>query len=338
MRIALDAHGGDNAPEINLDGAAAALAANPELSIALVGDPREIGPQVDARREDGSFPADRVTSVECDGCVGMDEKPTVALREKPNASISVCWRLLAAGDVDAIVSAGNTGAVVASGLRTRLYLSGVKRPGIAVTLPTMTGQVVLMDAGANPACKPEHLDQYARMGAVFVRNALGAERPKVGLVNIGGEIGKGNDLVNETHALLTQPGRTLDTIGANYVGNVEGRELFEGAVDVAICDGFVGNVILKSAEGMASMMLQKFAEGVISQLDVSREDAGRALHKFAAGYKYSETGGAPLLGVDGVCMISHGSSDSRAIASALRMAARLAAGEMNEQLVDAVAK
>ena len=332
MRIALDTLGGDNAPAINLDGAAQALAAHPELHLELVGDESILIPELDAR----DLPADRVQLVASEGCVGMDEKPTVALREKPNASISVCWRRLASGEVDAIVSAGNTGAVVASGLKTRLYLKGVKRPGIAVVLPTMTGQVVLMDAGANPACKPEHLDQYARMGAVYVRNALGIEQPRVGLVNIGGEIGKGNELVNETHKLLTEGGRPLDAIGARYVGNVEGRELFEGAVDVAICDGFVGNVILKAAEGMAAMMLQQFAGGVLGKLDVPREQAGQVMHHFAAKYKHSEVGGAPLLGVDGVCLIAHGSSDATAIANALAMATRLAGADLNAQLTDAI--
>ena len=334
MRIALDVLGGDAAPAINLDGAAIALRQNPDLHLELVGDESILVPELDARGD--SLPEDRVQLVASRGCVGMDEKPTVALREKPDASITVCWRRLASGDVDAIVSAGNTGAVVASGLKTRLYLRGVKRPGIAVVLPTMTGHVVLMDAGANPSCKPEHLDQYARMGAVYVRNALGIKSPKVGLVNIGGEIGKGNELVVETHKLLTAEGRGLGQIGAEYVGNVEGRELFEGAVDVAICDGFVGNVILKAAEGMASMMLSKFASDVLGKLDMPRERVGQTMHEFAAGYRHSEVGGAPLLGVDGLCLIAHGSSDDHAIANALAMATRLASNDLNSQLVDAL--
>ena len=334
MRIALDALGGDDAPTVNLDGAGRALAAHDDLEIVLVGEEATLAPLLAARSD---LPADRVRLVECEGCVGMDEKPTKALREKPNASITVCWRLMAAGEVDAVVSAGNTGAVVASGLRTRLYLAGVKRPGIAVTLPTQTGHCVLMDAGANPACKPEHLDQYARMGAVYVRNALGIERPRVGLVNIGGEIGKGNELVNETHELLTAAGRTLSHVGAEYVGNVEGRELFEGAADVVICDGFVGNVILKAAEGFAAMMLRAVGGRLLPKLDVDPNDAKRALHEFAAGYRYAETGGAPLLGVDGICLIAHGSSDGTAIANAIGMATRLASNDLNSQLVDAVA-
>ena len=334
MRIAVDALGGDRAPDINLDGVAAALASDADLSIALVGEAGALQPAIEAR---GDWPADRVTLHECEGCVGMDEKPTVALREKPNASITVCWRLLAAREVDAIVSAGNTGAVVASGLKTRLYLAGVKRPGIAVTLPTQRGACVLMDAGANPACKPEHLDQYARMAAVYVRNALGIERPRVGVVNIGGEIGKGNELVNETHKLLTA--RPLDGprgVAAEYVGNVEGRELFEGAADVVVCDGFVGNVILKAAEGMAAMMLEQFARRVLPKFDVGPEGQA-AIEQFAAGYRHNETGGAPLLGVDGLCLIAHGSSDGQSIANAIRMAGRLSAADLNSQLVEAIA-
>ena len=333
MRIALDALGGDNAPAVNIEGAAAALAKHPDLTIELVGDESVLKPLVEGRDD---LPADRVTIVPSEGGVGMDEKPTVALRQKPNASIIVCWRRMAAGEVDAVVSAGNTGAVVASGLKTRLYLAGVKRPGIAVALPTMTGQCVLMDAGANPSCKPEHLDQYARMGAVYVRNALGIETPRVGLMNIGGEIGKGNELVNDTHALLTAAGRSLSGIGAEYVGNVEGRELFEGAADVVICDGFVGNVILKSAEGFASMLLRKVSTEVLPRLDAPREQMGQVMGEFAATYQHSETGGAPLLGVDGICLIAHGSSDPGAIANAIGMASKLAGADLNSQIVDAL--
>ena len=336
MRIALDAMGGDHAPGINLDGAAEALRSHDDLTIDLVGDAETLQQSIRAHESSAELSSDRVRVVAAEGFVGMDEKPTVALRTKPNASITVCWRQLAAGEVDAVVSAGNTGAVVASGLRTRLYLPGVKRPGIAVALPTMKGQCVLMDAGANPACKPEHLDQYARMGAVYVRAALGVETPRVGLVNIGGEIGKGNELVNETHTMLTDSGRSLASIGAEYVGNVEGRELFEGAADVVICDGFVGNVILKSAEGFASMMLQQFAGRVLPKLDVDQQQAGRVMHEFAAGYKYAETGGAPLLGVDGICLIAHGSSDGHAIGNAIKMATKLASADLNTQLTEAI--
>ncbi len=167
----------------------------------------------------------------------MEEKPTVALREKPNCSIIKCWQLMASGEVDAVVSAGNTGAVVAAGLRTRLFLKGVKRPGIAVTLPTLSGPCVLMDVGANPAARPEHLYQYGLMGAIYAREMLGIASPRIGLMNIGTEDGKGNDLYRETHSFLCN-----SPLRHSYVGNVEGRGLYHGETDVLICEGFVGTL------------------------------------------------------------------------------------------------
>lgn len=332
MRIALDMMGGDHAPQVNLEGAVAALESCSDLHLVLVGPVDAIGHDF-VGLEDTS----RVTRVESNGYVGMDEKPVEALRAKPDASIAVCWKLLASREVDAVISAGNTGAVVAAGLRTRLYLNGVKRPGIAVPLPTANGHCVLMDAGANPACRAEHLYQYAQMGAIYAKALLELDRtPRVGVVNIGGEIGKGNDLVNETHALITQSASDGKLVG-DYVGNVEGRELFAGEADVVICDGFVGNVLLKATEGMAALMMQKFGEHAVGALGIEPEQAKSLLGKFARNYRYNEVGGAPLLGVDGLCMISHGSSDADAIKNALLMAVRLGQANINEQIVAALA-
>jgi len=217
MRIALDALGGDYAPDPNIDGAIAALEVNPDIEVDLVGDPSLLAPLLEKRGAGCS----RLQIVPAEGCIGMDEKPTEALRKKPNSSISVCWRLMAERSVDAIVSAGNTGAVVAAGMRTRLYLKGVKRPGIAVALPNLRGRSILMDVGANPAARPEHLYQYAIMGAIYARNMLSIEDPRIGLINIGSEDGKGNDLYRETHCYL-QHSRLKD----RYIGNVEGRGLY----------------------------------------------------------------------------------------------------------------
>jgi glycerol-3-phosphate acyltransferase PlsX len=328
MRIALDALGGDYAPDPNIDGAIAALEANPDLEVDLVGDPNLIMPLLEKRGGHCS----RLHTVPAEGFVGMDEKPTDALRKKPNCSIAVCWKLMAERSVDGIVSAGNTGAVVAAGMRTRLYLKGVKRPGIAVVLPNLRGKSVLMDVGANPAARPEHLYQYALMGAIYARNMLGIEDPRIGLINIGSEDGKGTDLYRETHAYLQQS-RLKD----RYVGNVEGRGLYQGEADVLICEGFVGNVILKVSEGIAEYFLRTFGQEVVGRLDQDREMAGRLLTDLGRRYQYHEHGGAPLLGIDGICMICHGSSNARSIANALRAVTTMNHRHINSQFVEELA-
>ncbi len=329
MRIALDAMGGDHAPAPNIDGALAALGANPELEVVLVGNPNRL----ETALQTTSYSGERLKVQASEGVVGMEEKPTEALRKKPNCSISVCWRLMAGRKVDAIVSAGNTGAIVAAGLRTRLFLKGVKRPGIAVTLPTVKGKLILLDAGANPAARPEHLYQYGVMGGIYARDMLGVEKPKIGLMNIGSEDGKGNDLYRETHSFLAASG-----LRDRYVGNVEGRGLYQGEADVLICEGFVGNVVLKVSEGMAEFMIQTVAREVLMSLDVERDAATRAFENLLRRYQYREAGGAPLLGIDGVCIICHGSSDARSISNALVVATTFKDREINSQIVTELAK
>jgi len=329
MRIALDAMGGDEAPAVTVEGALTALSADSSLAIDLVGDPAQLDPLLSQASYDGS----RLSVVAAADVVGMDEKPTEALRQKPDSSIAVAWRLMASREVDAVVSAGNTGAVVAAGLRTRLFLPGVRRPGIAVTLPTMRGRSVLIDVGANPAARPEHLLQYAVMGVIYAREVLGVESPTVGLMNIGSEDSKGNELYRETHALLQG-----STLSERYVGNIEGRGLYQGEADVLVCEGFVGNVVLKVSEGMAEFLIRALAHDVIGQLDAERDVALAALETASRQYHYREHGGAPLLGIDGVCMICHGSSDGRAIANALRAATTLQSRQVNVQIVDELGK
>jgi len=323
MRIALDAMGGDDAPVINIDGALLALQAMPEIELVLVGDREALDPLI----EKSGYSGERLSVVPSIGFVGMEEKPTDALRKKPDCSIAVCWKLMASREVEAIISAGNTGGVVASGLRTRLFLKGVKRPGIAVVLPRNHGQTVLMDVGANPGARPEHLAQYAVMGSVFAREVLGMTRPRVGLMNIGSEDGKGTDLVRETHELIQHL-----ALGDAYIGNVEGRGLYAGEADVVICEGFVGNVVLKVSEGMAGMMMQMLADTVTSALKSEKKLAEEAFRQAGRNFEYNETGGAPLLGVDGICMICHGSSDSKAIHNAIRTAVKLKDRQVNQQI------
>ena len=325
MRIALDAMGGDFAPGPNVVGALEAVERNPKLEILLVGDRARLDEEI---AKVGSLP-DSVRIIESVGVVGMEEKPTTALREKPNCSIARCWQLMAAGDADAVVSAGNTGAVVAAGLRTRLFLKGVKRPGIAVRMPTVKGSCVLIDVGANPAARAEHLAQYGLMGAVFARELLGVKSPRVGLLNIGSEEGKGTDLYRETHSLLVN-----SPIKSHYIGNVEGRDVYHGDVDVIICEGFVGNVVLKVSEGMAEFVLKAVGGALMKKLTGERDLAMQALDALTEQFHYQESGGAPLLGIDGICIICHGSSDHRSIHNALRMATEIDNSHINAQITE----
>ncbi|MCA9032054.1 MAG: phosphate acyltransferase PlsX [Planctomycetaceae bacterium] len=326
MRIALDAMGGDDAPQVNVDGVIEALKAHPNMEVFLVGDQDALEPLLNK----AGYSGERLHVVPSEGFVGMEEKPADALRKKPGCSIAVCWRLLAEKKVDAVVSAGNTGGVVAFGLRTRLFLKGIKRPGIAVVLPTSKGPCLLMDVGANPGARPEHLVQYAVMGGVFAQEVLGIETPRVGLMNIGSEDGKGTDLVRETHQLLLG-----SAMSSSYIGNVEGRGLYHGEADVVICEGFVGNVVLKVSEGMASMMMQTLAREVCGALEeAQRPKAAAAFGAAAKKFEYNEVGGAPLLGIDGICMIAHGSSDARSIRNALRTALELHERQVNSKIVE----
>lgn len=324
MRIALDAMGGDHAPGPNIHGAIRALEADADLHVLLVGDE----PLLTRQLAEAGYEGDRIRVVAAEGAVGMDEKPTEALRKKPKNSIAVCWQLMASREADAVVSAGNTGAVVAAGLRTRLYLKGVKRPGIAVVLPTLKGRAVLVDVGANPAARPEHLYQYGVMGNIYAHNVLGIEDPRVGLMNIGSEEGKGNELYRETHRVLTE-----STLKDRYIGNVEGRGLYQGEADVLVCEGFVGNVVLKVSEGMAEFMMKSIAGQVLSNLNAERETAQQTFADIGRRFRYSETGGAPLLGIDGVCIICHGSSDDTSIANALKMSKTFQDRDINAQIV-----
>ncbi|HWL10052.1 MAG TPA: phosphate acyltransferase PlsX [Planctomicrobium sp.] len=323
MRIALDAMGGDFAPAVNVDGAIDALGRWPEMEIALVGDRTVLDPMI----EKSGYSGERLSVVHADGFIGMEEKPTEALRKKPECSIAICWKLLAGREVDALISAGNTGGVVAAGLRTRLFLKGVKRPGIAVILPSAHGKTVLMDVGANPGARPEHLAQYAVMGEVFSREVLGNSSPRIGVLNIGSEDGKGNEAVREAYQLISE-----GPVRSSFIGNVEGRDLFNGSVDVVICEGFVGNVTLKVSEGIAAMMLRSLANTVLGSLKDERQLAAAALEEAAKSFEYNEVGGAPLLGIDGICMISHGSSDARSIRNALKTAMTLKDRGVNQTI------
>src|SRR5919204_15753 len=236
MRIALDAMGGDHAPGPIVAGAVQAVAENPELSVVLVGDRTQVELALAAA---GGRLGDRMDLFHCTQQVTMEESPVEALRRKPDNSISRTWQLLAERKVDAIVSAGNTGAMVAGGLRLRRFLRGVRRPGIATVMPTLRGPSVMIDVGANVAPKPSHLFAYGVMGSIFARHILQRERPTIGLMNVGSEQAKGNELAKDTHALFEG-----SPLADRFIGNIEGRDIHRGACDVVVTEGFVGNVVL----------------------------------------------------------------------------------------------
>jgi glycerol-3-phosphate acyltransferase PlsX len=258
----------------------------------------------------------------------MGEKPTDAVRQKPGASIFRCWELLAEHSVEGLVSAGNTGAVVAGGLRLQRFLKCVKRPGIATVMPTARGRSVILDVGANVFPKPRHLLEYGVMGSVFARHMLGCERPTIGLMNVGEEEGKGHALVRQTYELFR--GSPLKD---QFIGNVEGRDIHRGAADVVVTDGFTGNVVLKLSEGVFEFVMSMVSREVLGGLEKEKDRAAAAVKALLARFHYSAFGGAPLLGIDGVCIICHGSSNERAIASALGVAAQDVRVRLNEKIV-----
>jgi glycerol-3-phosphate acyltransferase PlsX len=329
MKLALDAMGGDHGPPPNVAGALQAVAHHPDLTVVLVGDRAAVEPLL-ADAEPGW--AGRVEVHHAPGVIGMKDKPVEALRKSPDNSVSQCWKLLAAKAVDGVVSAGNTGAVVAGGLLSRKFLKGVRRPGIAALMPTAKGRTVILDVGANVFPKPSHLLQYGVMGSVYARHALGVERPTIGLMNVGEEEGKGHELVQKTFALFRS-----GPLAERFVGNVEGRDVHRGAADVIVTDGFVGNVLLKHAEGVFEFVMGLVGREVVGALSAEREQAGAAVKKLVGRFHHSAAGGAPLLGVDGVCVISHGASDARAIGNALGVAAEQVRGRLNDRIVDELA-
>jgi phosphate acyltransferase len=323
MRIALDAMGGDQAPGPIVAGAVQALLADPELEVVLVGDEARVSQWIPPEA-----PAARLSVLHCTQIVGMDESPIEGLRRKPDNSISRTWQLLAERQVDAVVSAGNTGAMVAGGFRLKRFLKNVRRPGIATVMPTIKGPCVILDVGANVHARPSHLLQYGVMGSIFAKHILQRDNPTIGLMNVGEEGGKGHDLAKRTHALFDS-----SPLKDRFIGNIEGRDIHRGACDVVVTDGFVGNVVLKLCEGVFEFIMKMVAKEVVHPLDTEKHKAMGLLHQLVNKYEYSNFGGAPLLGIDGICIICHGSSGERAIKNALGVAAQYARQRLNEKIV-----
>jgi len=335
VRIAIDVMGGDNAPDAILAGSLDAIdLLGPNDQLVLIGDEAIISEQIEER---GVGVEARIEIEPTTQVIAMDDSPISALRSKPDSSIVRLAQLGGrrhSGDkhCDVIISAGNTGACVASAQMEMRRLHGVYRPGIAVTLPTFYGPIIICDVGANPEPKPHHLHQYAHMACVYANRVIGVQTPRVALLSIGGEEAKGNSLVRDTNQLIK------DDDKLNYVGYVEGRGLFNNVADVIVTEGFTGNVVLKLAEGLASGLFRTIAAEIMEidpQLAIKFEPVVKSIY---AKHDYHEHGAAPLLGANGICLISHGSSEARTITSAVRMALKYANRGVNEGIVKAVRK
>ncbi len=315
VNIAVDAMGGDRGPQEVARGVIEA-AQQDSHHYFLVGDSALLDPVLSAARP---LP-NNVEIVHAGEVIEMCEQPTVAFKRKPNASIVVAARLVKEKQAEGLVSIGNTGAAMAVSMLTLGRIKGIDRPAIAAPIPSAKGMVVLLDAGATVDCDPNNLYEFAVMGNVYSEKIFGVKNPRIGLLANGEESSKGNDLVKRTHALFAQI--TSDNPHFNFIGNVEGRDVFRGAADVVVCDGFIGNVLLKAGEGTAEMLLQLLKNELTSNawLKALSLPLKPAMRKVRKKIDYAEQGGAPLLGINGVCVIGHGRSGAYAIVNACRVA------------------
>ena len=322
-RIAVDAMGTDAAPWPEVEGAILA-ARERRAEVVLVG-PQDLLRRELSRRDGRGLPIQVVHASEA---VTMGDAAAKAFRRKRDSSMRVAARLVRDGEAEGLISAGNTGAVMTTAKIVLGALEGVDRPALAAVFPTSEGTAaVLLDFGANVDCKPQHLEQFAVMGQIYYRVIFGIDRPRVGLLSIGQEDHKGNDLTREAHGRLKQ-------LPLNFIGNVEGRDLYNGRVEVIVCDGFIGNVALKISEGLVEAISSLLKESLSRTLSskVGYVLSRKALTHFKKRVDYAEYGGAPLLGVRGVCLICHGGSNANAIKNAIRVAAEFAEGRVNEKI------
>jgi len=330
MRIAIDAMGGDNAPDEIVLGALESLELlEPDDKVVLVG-PEDVVKQTIEKvggKEKEKF-GSKLSVVHAPDVIEMDDSPIESLRKKPRSSISVIAKLAKNGQADAVISAGNTGACVAAFQMRMRNLEGINRPGIAVVFPTFKGPVTICDVGANIACKPINLYQYAVMASMYSKYLLGIEQPRVGLMSIGEEDAKGNEIVRKTRSLIKED-KSL-----NFIGNIEGRDIFSGVCDVAICDGFVGNVILKLTEGLIEGLFKAIKGELLAEKFLLAMRFKSVMKRIYKKYDYNEYGGAPLLGVNGTAMISHGSSKSRTIKNAILKSKDYYTKKINERITE----
>ena len=324
MKIIVDAMGGDNAPMAPVEAAVRAVK-ELDVEIVLVGQKEVVEKELSAY----DYPNDKISIANADEVITNHEEPAKAVRSKKNASVVVAANMLKKGEGDAMLSMGNTGALLASGLLIVGRIKGILRPALATLLPSAKGPKMLIDAGANTNCKPENLVQFGIMGSIYMKNVLGIESPTVGLMSNGEEEGKGDELTKETFPLLKKA-------PINFIGNIEGRDVMEGTADVITCDGFVGNVILKTVEGMGHVVSTKvkniFMKNLFTKLGAIFVMGG--LNEFKQSMDYREYGGAPLLGTKRPVIKGHGSSDAKAVFSAIRQAKKFVETNLIEEIVN----
>ena len=315
-RIAVDAMGGDFAPQEVVLGALSVAREDPQTEIVLVGDEAAIASVLNAQE---SVPPNLQVHPTSQ-TIAMDEHPAQAVRKKRDSSLVVAGQMVKNGDAEAAFSAGNTGAAMAIAILDIGRIPGVERPAIAATLPTLKGRTLVLDAGANVDCSPRNLLQFGLLGSIYAERVQGKTNPTVGLLNVGGEEGKGDELSRESYALLKAS-------PLHFVGNVEGKDVFEHAVDVVVCDGFAGNVLLKTGEGVAELIVAILQGEIDADPNIKESMTVFApiFRRLMQRIDYAETGGAPLLGIDGVSVIGHGRSHAKAISSGIRAAQDAAA-------------
>jgi glycerol-3-phosphate acyltransferase PlsX len=327
MRIALDAMGGDYAPAVTIEGAIETVNDFEDIDIILVGNESSIKIELDSKR----YPPNRISIRHASQIVSMDESPSVAIKKKKDSSIRRACELVKNGEADAFVSAGHSGVIMATALLLLGTSNGVDRPAIAAIMPTLKAPFVLIDAGVNLHCRPANLLQFAIMGSTYCRVIFGRSEPKVALISIGEEDTKGNELTREAFKLLKKA-------SINFTGNIDGTDIFTGNADVIVCDGFTGNIVLKTSEGLADVLIKMLKR------EVAHLTAGRigyllmkpALRNFKKKTDYDEYGGAPLLGINGTCIISHGRSTAKAIKKAIRVASDFAKNRVYEIITSAI--
>lgn len=331
MRIALDAMGGDRGSEMAINGALAAVRDRKDLNVILVGPRTIIEQQLAEHAGVGTNFLERISVHHASEVITMDDSPVDAVRKKKEATIMVGFDLVKNDLADAVVSAGNSGATMAAAVRKLGRLPGISRPGIASFFPTLKKPVMLMDIGANVDCRPQHLYQFAVMASSCSRLLLNLDHPRIGLLSIGEETGKGNALVKETYELLKQS-------PLNFIGNVEGRDVYRGDVDVIVCDGFVGNIALKISEGLADAAMQMLKREIMKtwRAKVGYLLIRKAINGFKKQVDYAEYGGAPLLGINGTGIICHGASNAIAIRNAIEVAANMVHNRVNDAIVQAL--
>ena len=325
MKIALDAIGGDFAPDVTIAGAIEAVTEYDDIEIILVGDRQLLSESLKDKR----YPADKISIFHASEVIEMHESPSAALRKKKDSSIRKSIELVKNKEAEAAVSAGNSGVVMATSLFVLGKLPNVDRPAIATVMPSLTGFFVLIDAGANVDCKPENLLQFAHMGNAYYKTIFNVSSPRVAILSIGEEDTKGNELTREAF-------KFLKNADMNFIGNIEGKDIFSGHADVIVCDGFIGNIVLKVSEGLVETIMKMLKREIA---DVTTGKLGYlmikpAIKNFKKRTEYSEYGGAPLLGINGISIISHGRSSARAVKNALRVAAEMSRRKVHEIIAD----